>query len=215
MDLKDLLDQLNHSDECNYIEAKKGSAIDRSIMETVCAFSNEPGLEGGYILLGVEEETLRASGELRDLSKKELLIPKGKGRATYYVPGKNFSTPPQELNTPLQESSTPPSQDDSEPVHSEIKPVREDLVNQFPLEIKEKLTEFTARTSDKERLKEFICELCSIRDLSIRQLSILLKKQEKYLLHNFIKPMREEGKIEYTIPDMPNHPQQAYKTSKA
>lgn len=57
MDIKDLLDQLNHSDECSFIEAKKASEIDRSILETVCAFSNEPGLCGGYILLGVEEET--------------------------------------------------------------------------------------------------------------------------------------------------------------
>ena len=57
MDLKELIDQLNHSDECNFIEAKKGTAIDRSIMETVCAFSNEPGLGGGYILLGIVEET--------------------------------------------------------------------------------------------------------------------------------------------------------------
>ena len=159
-------------------------------------------------------ETLKASAELRDLSKKELLIPKGKGRATYYVPGNNLSTPPQELSAPVQGLSTPP-QEHSEPVHIETEPVREDLVNQFPLDIKEKLTEFTGRTSDKEQLKDFICELCSIRDLSVKQLSILLTKTEKYLLHNFIKPMREEGKIEYTIPDMPNHPQQAYKTSKS
>src|SRR5690606_22938306 len=57
MDAKDLINQLNHSDECNYIEAKKGSAIDHSILESVCTFSNEPGLGGGYILLGVTQET--------------------------------------------------------------------------------------------------------------------------------------------------------------
>ena len=56
MTARELLEHLNLSDECNFIEAKKGSAIDRSIMETVCAFSNEPGLGGGYILLGAEHE---------------------------------------------------------------------------------------------------------------------------------------------------------------
>jgi len=50
-----LIEKLNTTDECSNVEAKRGSAIDRSIMETVCAFSNEPGLGGGYILLGVEK----------------------------------------------------------------------------------------------------------------------------------------------------------------
>ncbi|GAA4808730.1 ATP-binding protein [Olivibacter ginsenosidimutans] len=54
----ELIQQLNHTDECNWIEAKRGSAIDRSILESVCGFSNEPGLGGGYILLGVEQEEL-------------------------------------------------------------------------------------------------------------------------------------------------------------
>ncbi|WP_437917701.1 ATP-binding protein [Sphingobacterium sp. LRF_L2] len=54
----ELIQQLNYTDECNWIEAKRGSAIDRSILESVCAFSNEPGLGGGYILLGVEQEAL-------------------------------------------------------------------------------------------------------------------------------------------------------------
>lgn len=36
------------------IEAKKGSEAGHSVMETVCSFANEPGLGGGYLLLGVE-----------------------------------------------------------------------------------------------------------------------------------------------------------------
>ncbi len=54
--VKELLDQLNAVDESVSIEAKRGSSISRSIQETVCAFANEPGLGGGYILLGVERE---------------------------------------------------------------------------------------------------------------------------------------------------------------
>jgi ATP-dependent DNA helicase RecG len=51
---QELLNQLNSTDETSRIEAKRGSAIDRSILETICAFANEPDLNGGYILLGVE-----------------------------------------------------------------------------------------------------------------------------------------------------------------
>ena len=155
----------------------------------------------------------RILGKGEDYIKRKYLSPMiKKGRLIYQYPDM-VNHPEQALSTPPQDLSTPPP-DLSEPVHIESEPVREDLVNQFPLKIKEKLEEFTGKTSDKEKMKNYICELCSVRELSVKQLSILLTKQDKYLLHNFIKPMREEGKIEYTIPDMPNHPEQAYKTVK-
>ncbi|MGO3743948.1 MAG: ATP-binding protein [Alcaligenes aquatilis] len=50
---EDLLQELCSLDESHRIEAKRASQIDRSVMETVCAFANEPGLGGGYLLLGV------------------------------------------------------------------------------------------------------------------------------------------------------------------
>ena len=44
---EDLLQELSSLDESQRIEAKRGAQIDRSVMETVCAFANEPGLGGG------------------------------------------------------------------------------------------------------------------------------------------------------------------------
>jgi ATP-dependent DNA helicase RecG len=49
----ELINLLNLTDETSRIEAKQGSAVDKSIMQTVCSFSNEPNLGGGNILLGV------------------------------------------------------------------------------------------------------------------------------------------------------------------
>ena len=54
----ELLESLNALDEHERIEAKRGQEIGQSIMETVCAFSNEPGLGGGHLLLGVAREEL-------------------------------------------------------------------------------------------------------------------------------------------------------------
>ena len=48
----ELFEELNSYDESVRIEAKKASEVGRSIMETICAFSNEPDLGGGYVLLG-------------------------------------------------------------------------------------------------------------------------------------------------------------------
>lgn len=50
----ELLDELNAVDESARIEAKRASDTGKSIMETVIAFANEPGLDGGYLLLGVD-----------------------------------------------------------------------------------------------------------------------------------------------------------------
>lgn len=53
---EDLLQELQAVDESHRIEAKRALQIDRSVMETVCAFSNEPGMSGGYLLLGVTRD---------------------------------------------------------------------------------------------------------------------------------------------------------------
>ncbi|MCG3171520.1 MAG: hypothetical protein CALGDGBN_03142 [Pseudomonadales bacterium] len=54
----ELLERLNLLDENERIEAKAASEIGRSLLETVCAFANEPGLGGGWLLLGVTREDL-------------------------------------------------------------------------------------------------------------------------------------------------------------
>ena len=51
-----LLAILNEADEQDWLEAKSlRDDTSRSILETVCSLSNEPGLRGGVILLGVAE----------------------------------------------------------------------------------------------------------------------------------------------------------------
>ena len=51
---QDLLTELNASDESPRIEAKRSREIGKSVMETVIAFANEPGLGGGHLLLGMD-----------------------------------------------------------------------------------------------------------------------------------------------------------------
>ena len=51
-----LFTTLNQQDECDWIEAKGGHESSHSVMETVCAYANEPSLGGGYILMGVAED---------------------------------------------------------------------------------------------------------------------------------------------------------------
>ena len=59
----ELLQQLNTLGEDARIEAKSAHLAGHSILETICAFANEPGLDGGYLLLGVAYDD--STGEYR------------------------------------------------------------------------------------------------------------------------------------------------------
>ena len=59
---KELFAELNSFDENKRIEAKSASAVGKSMMETVCAFANEPGLCGGYLLLGAKRTGIAEDG---------------------------------------------------------------------------------------------------------------------------------------------------------
>ena len=49
----ELFSELNDLDEHLTVEAKTAADVGKSMLETVCAYANEPGLGGGDILLGV------------------------------------------------------------------------------------------------------------------------------------------------------------------
>lgn len=54
MEFNELFNLLQNGDEMDRIEAKSAAhGIGKSFLETVSAYSNEPGLGGGYILLGI------------------------------------------------------------------------------------------------------------------------------------------------------------------
>lgn len=57
-DAQQLLDSLNLLDEHERVEAKRANEVGKSLLETVCAFANEPDLGGGWILLGVTKDDL-------------------------------------------------------------------------------------------------------------------------------------------------------------
>ena len=58
MNAREIFDRLVNLDETERIEAKRSAEIGNSVMETVCAFANEPGLGGGHLLLGVAREEM-------------------------------------------------------------------------------------------------------------------------------------------------------------
>ena len=56
--VQELISEINQTDETESLEAKRSSEVGRSLLETICSLSNEPGLGGGTILLGLEKEEM-------------------------------------------------------------------------------------------------------------------------------------------------------------
>ena len=135
-----------------------------------------------------------------------MLVQKGKNKFTYYVPSSilfalisgdkvSLSAPPAELNTQPQSLSALPS-------------------FKIPEEIVSKINLLGKRTSDVETIKSIIVDLCALKALQGKEIASILGKSDRYIFRKFLKPLLEEKRLEYTVPDMINHPEQAYKTIK-
>ena len=54
--------------------------------------------------------------------------------------------------------------------------------------------------------------MCEIQPRSSSELASLLNRERKYLLDKYLKPLIDEGLLEYTNPEKPNDPHQTYRT---
>ncbi len=55
--------------------------------------------------------------------------------------------------------------------------------------------------------------ICAWRPVTSGQLASLLDRRQDPLVRDHLKPMVDAGSLRYTIPAMPNHPNQAYAAS--
>jgi ATP-dependent DNA helicase RecG len=164
---------------------------------------------------------------MRDM---DILTQKGKSRATYYVPShvfhnpetgnldtnRTYSAPVPPLTTPVPPVSAPvppvsaPVPPVSAPVPRENRSAKNALLHELPGDLQELVTHLGKRSNNRDEVEQVIYSLCSWKPLKLIELSQILDRSEKYVLREFITPMRETNKLAYTIPGMPNHPEQAY-----
>jgi ATP-dependent DNA helicase RecG len=181
-------------------------------------------------------DVLRASIDLRRMKSLGLLKSKGKGRATYYIAGEELntrreqSTPPPNPSTPPLSTATesflnidneligsglsdfphpsaPPLNQSAPPSGTRSAPPSHD---ELPQDLLTEL-ELLGNKADSGAILDIIVKLCTWRELQTHEIAHLLGRSEKYVLRKFITPLRESGRLAHTIPDMVNHPQQAYK----
>lgn len=52
----ELFEELNAQDETATLEAKGAHELGRTVLETICAYANEPDMGGGYLLIGAAQD---------------------------------------------------------------------------------------------------------------------------------------------------------------
>lgn len=186
-------------------------------------------------------DTLAASQELRAMRDAGLLEMKGKGSATYYVPGQAFmdtdpleggaeqgslragtkpmtphlkvvKTPARGVNTPADGVNAPASSSNA-PVHPDQSLDRAALLAELEEPDRIAVLGLKQRLSDTTPLMDLILRLCARRPYSNLELAILLGREEKGLRRNLLKPMIEAQRLRYKHPDVISHPDQAYITA--
>lgn len=180
----ELIQQLNHTDECNWIEAKRGSAIDQSATYYVVGknFIIGDATEDSKPPVSVSAPPQGDSGPVDDLR----------------TPPQGLRTPPQTINTPVNDLKTPPIQRGSTEV--------DDIISQ--------IARLGSRVNDIERVREIILELCAIQPFKATEIARLFNRQEDYFKRKYLTSMIANKDLIYKYPDMINHPEQAYITAK-
>lgn len=151
-------------------------------------------------------DTLQASHVLQKLTKDlELLKKHGAGSATTYTLKSNDhllkpETPHLEVETPHLEIERPES--------GMVIPNRENITK----DLKTIVNNLGYRPK-KERVFSVIVRLCLYKPQTKENLILELKKGEQ-LINKYLREMRLQGILEYTYPQIPNHPTQAYRVTE-
>ncbi|GKV95599.1 putative DNA binding domain-containing protein [Pectobacterium aroidearum] len=204
----ELLEQLRQLDEQPRIEAKRASDIGRSVMQTICAFANEPGLGGGYLLLGIDEpknpgETFSVYGVTDADALLNTIQSNCREQFEAPIPVPLFSTN-EAANDTSNTSDLTPNTSDLIPNTSDF-PV--------PNELTQRIEQLTSK-SRKDKLWPIIVWLCALRPYKAEQLASQLTRKESPLKHNHLNVLRaQEGLIDYLHPEVVNHPNLAYRTT--
>ncbi len=188
-------------------------------------------------------DVLNASQHLRRFRDQGLLMQRGKGSATYYVPtdkflatlpkkssevmtaseglsgkpeaasGRPFPNPMPSKQGTLPDSHAPDGKS-SKPEAKSSKPEGETiLVSQLSASLQSRIRGL-GKKPDGETLRGLILALCSENALSAADIARLLGRTRDHLLNEHIRPLVGSGDLVPTLPDHPKHPRQAYRSAR-
>jgi len=172
-------------------------------------------------------DTLTASKHLGQIKDWGLVVAKGGGKATYYQPtGKLIDQQPSggsvgqgvrpesrsaDRDLEADTQGIPANTQGSETNTQGLVPDAQGL----PPELQAMVDNLGPRPRE-HRLRQILLMVCDWHESSPSELIMLLPlKDVSNLVRKHLTPMRELGWMEYTIPEMPTHPRQQYRTTEA
>jgi len=166
-------------------------------------------------------DTLTASAALRGLRDAGLLEQRGRGRATYYLPTPVLKGErPSDRIAGLAATSAPVAgtepqrlaslSDGSEGLSDGSEALSDGLTEALPAPLAELVGGLGQRASSDD-IKDAIVRLCAWRPLRLAELAHLLKRSPGYIRGQYVYPLVQAGRLEYTLPENPAHPRQAYR----
>jgi ATP-dependent DNA helicase RecG len=170
-------------------------------------------------------DTHSASAALRRLRDAGLLVQKGRGSATYYVPAERLglgqralsegassplSSNPHGLSSNPSGLSSNPSELTSNPQGNEQDRARAALLDELPGSLAARLGAIGQRHPPQE-VQDLVVALCSLRDWPVDELALVLRRNPEVVRQNYLRPLMRDGRLVMTRPEEPNDPQQAYR----
>ena len=162
-------------------------------------------------------DALNASHHLRRLRDQGFLDQRGKGSATFYVPGEKFlaSLSPETPTSSGALSGNPaPLSGNPAPLSGNLGGLsgnRPPLIDTLPDFLQKEVALLKQRAS-LEALNQLVLDVCRVRPFTADELATLLARNRKYMQDRVLAPLRSQGALMLTIPDQPHHPDQAYST---
>lgn len=178
-------------------------------------------------------DTLSASAALRRLRDAGLLVQKGRGSATYYVPTERLglgdlaaasdaeaslssnpiSQPPQSSglsSNPSLLSSNPGGLSSNPPGTDAQDAARTALLDDLPGSLAARLGAIGQRHPPQE-IQDLVVALCCQRAWPVDELALVLRRNPEVVRQNYLRPLMRDGRLVMTRPEEPNDPQQAYR----
>lgn len=150
--------------------------------------------------------TREATADIKQLESDGLISMHGQGRRAYYTPteqllkllAKEPNATSSELNATSSElNATSPAPN-----------ATSSNVN-VPVSLQTKMESLGKRVSPTI-IKELVIELCAVQPYSSNEIATILGRSEYHIINRVIRPLLDEKKLFYTIPEMINHPKQKY-----
>ena len=81
----------------------------------------------------------------------------------------------------------------------------------LPEGIRDRIDNIGSRAPNRLLLEDLLVDICRLRAISLDELAKLLGRNKTALQQQYLNPLVASGRLQYTIPDMINHPKQAYR----